>query len=95
MLGTVLSLVGILAAYMAVQWSRLLDDDMVTAAIGAGELSRARDVLAGTAVSIDRYNVAFSIVIHAIDHAGHKPSCCSFHKYSNDLGRFLLDTKME
>lgn len=51
MLGTVLALVGILAAYMAVQWSRLIDNSTVTAEIDAGELSRARDVLSGTAVS--------------------------------------------
>lgn len=51
-LASVLALVGILAAYLAVQWARLTDGpDSIADAIGAGALSRARNVYAATAVS--------------------------------------------
>ena len=49
-LASVLALVGILAAYVAVLWARLDASDMITDANIAG-MARARNVLAGTAVS--------------------------------------------
>ena len=95
-LATVLGLVGILAAFMAVQWSRLIDNSIVTDEIDAGELSRARDVLSGTAVSrSNNYSkIVYFSPLPAIP-TGHKPSCCSFCKYSDDLDCVLLDTKVE
>lgn len=47
-LASVLALVGILSAYVAVQWARLEGNDTE---IGADVLSRALNVLAATAVS--------------------------------------------
>jgi hypothetical protein len=60
-LASVLALVGILSAYLAVQWADLINanDDEVTNAIGVDALPRARNVYAGTAVSVNRNNSKF------------------------------------
>ena len=50
-LASVFGIAGILAAYMAVQWARLIDDGIEVPGADPEALPKARDVLAATAVS--------------------------------------------
>lgn len=50
-LAAVFGIVGILTAYMAVQWDKLVDNSQILREIGTDAVPKARNVMAATAVS--------------------------------------------
>ena len=91
-LATVFGIAGILDAFMAAQWAKLVGDAEVETSIGAS-LTKTRDVLAAAAVSM---SVLFWQCSYSFCTCAGTDSCCCFvHELSHDVACVLSDSEVE